>query len=524
MALNSMNRRDFLVKASQTAAFSCLANSPLAAQSQLAAPRNAVTRRPNILFIMSDDHAAHAISAYGSRINQTPHLDRLAHGGTRLNNCFCTNAICTPSRAAIMTGQYGHVNGVRGWENFDSRRPVQVQKLLQDAGYATAIVGKWHLGRGVSNLPQNNGAPPDKVPHDPAGFDYWEIVPGQGAYNDPQFYTAAGQKKYPGYVTDITTDLALEWLKNGRDKDKPFYLCVHHKAPHRNWVTPANYRTLFADRDVLQPETFNDDYAGRPAAEVAKMRVARDMTKTDTKGETPPETLSPTERANWYYQHYIKDYLRCVQSVDDSVGRLLDHLDQSGLSDDTIVIYTSDQGFFLGDHGWFDKRFFYEESLKMPFLMRYPGEVGAGSVSDMFLLNIDFAPTLLDYGGVPVPEAMQGVSGRAMLRGEPPRDWQAAMYYRYWVNGDEHNTAAHYGVRTATHKLIYFYSKPLGVQGATLLRPPCEPYWELFDLIADPHEMHNVYNAPQNAALIANLKTELARLQKKYNDVPQHAL
>lgn len=508
MTNSKLNRRDFIAQAGLL----ILGLSVLPVAECMAAPIDLGTaphprKRPNFLFMMADDHAAHAIGAYGSRINKTPNIDRIAQGGARLDHCFCTNAICTPSRAAIMTGQYGHMTNMRGWANIDSSRPVQTQKLLRTAGYSTAIVGKWHLGNGGIS--------------DPAGFDYWEVLPDQGVYNDPKFLTEKGKTQHTGYVTEIITDLALNWLKEGRDKDKPFYLCVHHKAPHRNWVPSKKYEHLYDGVEIPQPETFNDDYAGRPAAEGAKMRVTRDLNLDDTKGAKPPEGLSEKERRDWYYQTYIKDYLRCVQSVDDSVGRLLDYLDESGLAEDTVVVYTSDQGFFLGDHDWFDKRFFYEESIKMPFLVRYPREIKAGSVHEEFLTNVDFAPTFLDYAGVAIPAKMQGVSGRAMLRGETPPDWQTTFYYRYWVNGDQHNTPAHYGVRTATHKLIYFYCKPLGVAGATELNPPVAPYWELYDLRNDPHEMHNIYNDPANAEIIRTLKAELARLQKKYKDEPQ---
>jgi arylsulfatase A-like enzyme len=503
---SNINRREFLTHMGAAAVgLSALNFSALSAGCQSV---GAARRRPNILFIMSDDHAAHAIGAYGSRINKTPHMDRLAKEGARLESCFCTNAICTPSRAAIMTGQYGHINGVRGWENIDSRRPIQTQKLLQAAGYTTAMVGKWHLGRGGNSNPQ--------------GFDYWDILEGQGAYIDPVFYTAQGQRKITGYATDITTDIALNWLKGGRDKEKPFYLCVHHKAPHRNWIPAEKYKQLYAQEKLRQPDTLKDDYAGRPAAEIAHMRLLGNFTLTDTKGAKPPAGLSDDELIDWYYQLYMKDYVRCVQSVDDSVGQLLDYLDQSGLAQDTIIAYTSDQGFFLGDHGWFDKRFMYEESLKMPFLIRYPREIKPGTVTNKFLTNVDFAPTFLDYADVAVPPEIQGTSGRAMLSGKAPRDWQESMYYRYWVNGDEHNNMAHYGVRTPTHKLIYFYGRPLGTVGANETRPPLEPFWELYDLKKDPHELKNVYNDPKNARLFATLKTELNRLQKKFNDQPQH--
>ncbi len=477
------------------------------------------TKRPNIVFIMSDDHAAHAISAYGSRVNRTPHMDRIAQGGLRLDNCFCTNSICTPSRASILTGQYGHVTGVKGWEPLDNRRPIQVQKLLQKAGYATAMIGKWHLGRGLTNsVWHDDNRGPNAVPADPAGFDHWCVLPGQGAYYDPDFYTAQGKVNYQGYASDIITDLALEWL-DGRDQEQPFFLCVHHKAPHRPWNPGEKYKHLYENEEIPQPETFDDDYAGRPAAAAAKMRISSDLIREDVKAD-PPQNLSEAELKNWYYQRYIKDYLRCVASVDASVGRLLDYLDGNNLADDTIVIYTSDQGFFLGDHGWYDKRFIYEESLRMPFLMRYPREIAAGQVGEAMLTNTDFAPTLLDYAGLAAPAEMQGVSARTMLRGETPGDWQTSLYYRYWNNGG-HHVAAHYGIRTQTHKLIYVYSKPLGTV-QSFAEPALEPYWELFDLTRDPRELNNIYDDPANAALIAELQAELERLQAKYGDEPLH--
>ena len=469
---------------------------------------------------MSDDHAAHAISAYGSRINQTPHMDRLAQEGTRLDNCFCTNSICTPSRASILTGQYGHVTGVKGWEPLDNRRPIQVQKLLQKAGYNTAIYGKWHLGQGVTDSVWNdNHDGPDAVPADPAGFDDWCVLPGQGAYYDPDFHTPAGRINVKGYASDVITDMSLQWLQEKRDKDKPFFLCVHHKAPHRPWNPGDKYKHLYENEEIPQPETFDDTYEGRPAAAAAKMRIANDFIREDVKAD-PPAGLSAAEQKNWYYQRYIKDYLRCVASVDASVGRLLDYLDEANLSEDTIVIYTSDQGFFLGDHGWYDKRFIYEESLRMPFLMRYPAEIKAGQPTAPMLTNTDFAPTLLDYAGAEIPAEMQGVSARAMLRGEAPHDWQTSLYYRYWNNGG-HHVAAHYGIRTLTHKLIYVYSKPLGTAHSTP-EPALEPYWELFDLTRDPQELHNIYDEPANADLIEKLRAEMEALQAKYGDEALH--
>ena len=475
-----------------------------------------MARRPNILFIMSDDHAAHAISAYGSVINQTPHIDRIAHGGVRLNDCYCTNSICTPSRATILTGQYGHVSGVRTLaDTLDNARPIQLQKLLQNGGYRTALYGKWHLGHGAQD---------DGIDATPAGFDEWHTLPGQGLYFDPEFHTPRGLAKLTGYVSDIITDLSLDWLNQWQleqraGEDAPFFLCVHHKAPHREWLPGPAYAHLYEDEEIPVPVTFDDTYEHRPAAEMAMMRIDRDLRHLDLK-EAPPWGLSGEALRHWKYQRYIKDYLRCVASVDASVGRLLDWLDESGLADDTIVIYTSDQGFFLGDHGWYDKRFIYEEALKMPFLMRYPRELAAGNVCENIVTNTDFAPTLLDYAELPTPDEMQGVSARAMLRGETPDDWQQSLYYRYWMHLFDHNVPSHYGVRTLTHKLIYFYGRGLGVKGASDVET--EAYWELYDLERDPTEMHNVYDAPEYADVQRELHAELERLQEFYGDVGEH--
>src|SRR4051794_1633470 len=334
-------------------------------------------RQPNILYIMSDDHAAHAISAYGSRINRTPNIDRIASGGMKLNNCFCTNSICTPSRAAILTGQYSHKNGVYTLNDALDGSRDNVAKQLKKAGYQTAMVGKWHL--------KNN----------PTGFDYWNILPGQGVYYDPEFITEDGKKTHKGYCTDLIADFSLEWLKK-RDKSKPFFLMCHHKAPHRPWDPAPKYAHLFDGQSIPEPDNLFDHYEGK-ARSVAnvQMKVGENNTKRDLKVDKPAG-LSGDGLRKWAYQYYIKDYLRCVQSVDDNVGRVLDYLDQDGIASDTIVIYTSDQGFFLGDHGFFDKRLMYEESLRMPFLVRYPGTIKSNSVSNDIVLNIDFAPMFLD--------------------------------------------------------------------------------------------------------------------------------
>jgi len=473
--------------------------------------------RPNIIYIMTDDHAAHAIGAYGSRVNQTPNLDRLAHEGALLTSVFATNSICTPSRAAILTGQYSHLNGVTMFNRFDSTR-MTVAWLLQQGGYYTGMVGKWHLGS------------------DPVGFDKWEILPGQGVYRDPVFYTATGEKTYTGrYATEVITDLALEFVEN-RPRDKPFFLMMHHKAPHRPWEPNADYAAQFATRRIPEPVTFWDSYATRTdALHENQQRVAADLTNRDLKLTPPPGlegqelakwlsikpdsvttnregksvTLTGEALVRWKYQRYMQDYLATVQSVDDSVGRVLAFLDKSGLARNTLVVYTSDQGFFLGDHGLFDKRFMYEESIRMPFLVRWPASIKPGTRSDALALNIDFAPTFLDVAGLPKSADMQGRSLLSVLRSRTPSDWRTSMYYRYYHDPGDHNTRAHYGVRTRTHKLICFWKKD---------------QWELFDLANDPYELHNLYGEPGQEDLTANLKRELARLKLAARDDDQLAV
>ncbi|WP_327091533.1 sulfatase [Nonomuraea sp. NBC_01738] len=462
-------------------------------------------RRPNIVFIMADDHAAHAVSAYGSKINHTPHIDRIAEEGMRLDNCFCTNSLCAPSRASIMTGTYNHVNGVQTLSTeYDARQPA-IPRMLQEDGYQTALIGKWHLGHGGV--------------HDPRGFDHWSVVPDQGRYHNPVFLGMDGEQRViPGYCTDIITDLSLDWLDR-RDPDRPFFLMVHHKAPHRNWEPDAKHLSLFEDGDLPVPETFFDDYGGRAtAAREARMRVADDLRMDDLKRILPPG-LTADEQALWKYQTYIKDYLRCVQSVDDNVGRLLGYLDDRGLTEDTIVVYTSDQGFFLGDHGWYDKRFMYEESLRMPFVVRYPREIPAGGVNGDLVVNVDFAQTFLDYAGVAAHPRMQGRSFRPLLRGEAVGDWRTSAYYRYWEHDDGiHHVWAHYGVRTDRYKLIYYYADGLGIPGAS--DRVFAPEWELFDLAEDPWELHCVHDDPAYAAVRAELEAELARVQAEIGDEP----
>jgi arylsulfatase A-like enzyme len=473
-------------------------------------------QRPNIVFIMTDDHAAHAIGAYGSRVNETPNLDRLAREGALLESVFATNSICTPSRAAILTGQYSHLNGVTMFNRFDSSR-MTVARLLQQGGYSTGMIGKWHLGS------------------DPVGFDHWEILPGQGAYYDPVLYTATSEKTYSGqYVTNVITELSLEFIKD-RPRDKPFFLMMHHKAPHRPWEPSDEHAAHFAAHRVPEPVTFWDSYETRSdALHENQQRVAVDLTNRDLKlappaGLTEPEltewrrakpdavsivrdgatvTLTGDALTRWKYQRYMQDYLATVQSVDDSVGAVLDLLDEQELTRNTLVIYTSDQGFFLGDHGLFDKRFMYEESIRMPFLMRWPARIKPGTRSDAIALNIDFAPTFLEVAGVPPSGEMQGRSLLPILGGRTPQDWRTSMYYRYYHDPGDHNTRAHYGVRTRAHKLIYF---------------PTKDQWELFELVNDPYELDNLYGESGQESLTAALKDELVKLKREVRDDDQLA-
>jgi arylsulfatase A-like enzyme len=458
--------------------------------------------RPNILFIMADDHASHAMSCYGSQVLDTPQLDRIAEGGMRFDNCFCTNSICTPSRAVILTGTYSHVNGVTTLQSCLDNRLTTFPKLLQSAGYQTAIVGKWHLGHGPE--------------HDPRGFDYWKILRVHGRYHDPILLDEDGEEEFEGYLTDITVDLSLDWLKQ-RDPERPFCLLCHHKAPHRPWDPDEKHRRIFAEKEFPAPPTFDDDYSNRAtAAREAKMRILDDLNERDLKGPVP-EGLSEKETKWWKYQRYMQDYLACCASIDDNTGRLLDYLDEAGLAEHTIVIYTSDQGFFLGDHGWFDKRFMYEESLRMPFIIRWPREIAAGSVSSDMILNVDFAPYFLDCAGVDVPDEFQGRSIRSLTKGVTPDDWRDSMYYRYWMHrGGGHNVFAHYGVRTKRYKLIYYYADGMGQPGVSDETNP--PEWELFDLEKDPRELCSVYDDPAYADTVKELTDVLHTLQAEVGD------
>ncbi len=470
----------------------------------------AEAKQPNILFIFSDDHAWQALSAYGEsrHLLNTPNLDRIANEGMRFNRCIVPNSICGPSRATILTGKYSHINGFYNNSNsrFDGSQ-VTFPKLLQGAGYQTAIFGKWHL---IS---------------DPTGFDYWHILPGQGLYYNPPMIKNGEQVKHEGYTTDIITDLTLDWLKS-RDKSKPFMLMCQHKAPHREWEPALRHLGHDGDRQHLEPETLFDNYSGRGLAEHDQdMTIEKTMTPRDVK-LVAPGNLTPAQRAEWdayyeprnekfrkanlsgkdlvrwRYQRYMHDYLGCIKAVDENVGRLLKYLDDEGLGDDTIVVYTADQGFYLGEHGWFDKRWIFEESLRTPLLVRWPGVTKPGSTSDALVSNVDFAETFLDIAGIEIPAAMQGRSFISLLEGKQPDDWRTSFYYHYYEYPRPHHVRPHYGVVTDRHKLVHFYG-------------PDTDYWELFDLKTDPHELTSVYNEASYADVQSALHAEVDRLRKQ---------
>ena len=473
------------------------------------AKTNAPASRPNIVWIFSDDHAFQAIGAYGGQLqslNPTPNIDRLAKEGMRFDRCYVANSICAPSRATLLTGKFSHKNGKYDNDTVFNLDQQQFQKILQKNGYQTAMIGKIHL--------------PGKM----QGFDYWDVLPGQGQYNDPDFISENGKVSCKGYVTGIITDKALDWLKNQRDPDKPFMLMVHHKAPHREWEPAPKCMEKYEDIEIPEPANLFDDYATRTTAAHAQdmtidhtMRMLEDL-KVGGKYDVPGgqyarrnidfKTHRPTGRdlVKWKYQQYIKDYLRCIWSVDESVGRILQSLKTLGLDDNTIVMYSSDQGFYLGEHGWFDKRFMYEESFRTPLLARWPGKIKPGSVDSHLAQNIDFAETFLDLAGAPIPSDMQGRSLVPLLKGETPEDWRTSLYYHYYEYPAVHSVRRHEGVFNGQYKLIRFYGKDV----------PNGEEWEFYDLEKDPSEMNNLYGNPECAAQVQNLKQELARLRKQY--------
>ncbi|TWT86024.1 Choline-sulfatase [Posidoniimonas polymericola] len=493
----------------------------------------APSKRPNILFIFSDDHAPHAIGAYNGwlkSVDPTPNIDRLAQQGMLFENSFCTNSICGPSRAVILTGKHSHINGfMNNGNRFDGGQPT-LPKYLRAAGYQTALYGKWHL----KSRPQ--------------GFDDWKILSGQGLYYNPDFQTPDGRVTVQGYCTDIVTDMAVDWMTNQRDADKPFLLMCQHKAPHRNWMPPPRYLNLYDGVTIPEPDTLFDQWTDNASpARAQEMEVDRhmDLACDLFVGLTPdyqapadgksrdqsaavnlkrftPEQLAAWNAAwgpkdeefrrqnpqgkdlvRWKYQRYAKNYLRCVRTVDDSVARLMQTLDELGIADNTIVVYSSDQGFYIGDHGWYDKRWMYEESLKMPLIVKWPGVAKPGSRDRHLVQNLDYAETFLDAAGVKIPADMQGRSLAPLLRGETPNNWRDAIYYHFYEYPGVHMTARHYGIRDQRYKLIYFYQ---------------QDEWEFYDLEQDPDELTNAYGDPRYAQQIADMKQRLTQLREHYGD------
>ncbi|MDR0892768.1 MAG: sulfatase [Mediterranea sp.] len=505
---------------------------PTAALAQQATDKAAETERPNILFIMSDDHAREAISLYGYSIGKvapTPNIDRIGREGAIFLNNYCANSISGPSRATILTGKHSHKNGFtkndgRGFDGSQETLP----KIMQANGYETAIIGKWHLTS------------------QPTGFDHWMILKDQGDYCNPYFITPEGMKRHDGYVTDLITQYTEQWLDSRKDKRKPFFLMMHHKAVHRNWVPAERHYHLYEHTTFPMPDDFFDDYHGRYAAARQRMNIYRDMYEghdlkmvagidsdsllfdrwpqaffgtmypderrrfldayRERNNEFYSRKRTPREVAQWKYQRYMQDYMRTVASLDESVGEILDYLHRTGLDKNTIVVYTSDQGFFLGQHGWFDKRWMYEESFVMPMVMRWPGHIKPGTRVTGLTQNIDFAPTFLDMCGISVPKDMQGVSFKKLVEtGHTPKGWRRSLYYHYYEFPGFHSVRAHYGVKMGDCKLIHFY---------------VDDKWELYDLKKDPEELHNLYGEKGTEKLEKKMRTELHRLQLQY-DAPE---
>jgi len=480
---------------------------------------------PNIIYIMSDDHAYQAVSAYGGPLADlapTPNIDRIAQEGMRFDRCLVTNSISGPCRAVVLTGKYSHLNGFiknEGQKPFDGSQQT-FPKLLQQYGYATAMIGKWHLQS------------------DPTGFDHWEILPGQGNYYNPDFINIDGRHQEMGYVTEIITDKCIDWLREVRDSGKPFMLMMHHKAPHREWQPGPEELSLYHNVTFPEPPTLFDDYTYRGTAEKTQdmtisktMRIEEDlklyqdrskMNRTGLNRLTQEQmaawdsvynpiirkfyadSLQGDELVRYKYQRYLQDYLACIAAVDKSVGKLLDFLKETGLDENTIVIYTSDQGFYLGEHGWFDKRWMFEQSYKTPLVIKWPGVVEPGSVNDDMVSNIDFAETFLDIAGIEIPSDMQGSSMVRILKGKTPLNWRTEHYYHYYEYPGSHMVKRHYGMSNDRYKLMHYYYDI--------------DEWEMYDLKADPQEMRNVYDDPEYASVRANLHKRLQKLMEKYQD------
>lgn len=529
-----MNRRLLALAATATLALPACATLPAEAPSGASAaapaPQQREQRRPNIVFIMSDDHAYQAVSAYGGEVGRmapTPNIDRIAANGALFANSYVTNSLCGPSRATMLTGQFSHMHGfTKNGQRYDNAKWNWVRELGA-AGYNTALFGKWHL----------NYSP------EGAGIDSWKVLDDQGKYYNPEIITPEGRSRVEGYATDLVTDYSLEWLERQRGADEPFAILIHHKAPHRNFMPAIRHLQKYLGTQFPVPTNYFDHYDGRPAAEAQEMNIYEDMYEghdlhmTEEEGSSElrfdrwPDDfarMTPEQRdawdarlrasndamneaglhgrdlALWKYQRYMNQYLATVSAVDESVGRVLDWLEQTGLDENTIVVYTSDQGFYLGEHGWFDKRFMYEESLRTPLVMQYPGHIAPGTRVEAPVQNVDYAPTFLDYAGVAAPETIQGRSLREVADGDAPADWREDIYYHYYEYPGFHSVRAHYGVRTDRYKLIRFYGDI--------------NQWEFYDLETDPTEMHNRIDDPRAQPIVAELKAKLEALRAQYKD------
>ena len=513
------------------------ATTPDAVSTAAAAPRfvpsgvpQTEQRRPNIIFIMSDDHAQAAISAYGSEISKlapTPNIDRIAQNGALFQNSYVTNSLCGPSRATMLSGLFSHMHGfTKNGQSFDNSTWNWVRELGQ-SGYQTALFGKWHL----------NYSP------EGSGIGTWAVLDDQGKYYNPDIIRPDGRRMVEGYATDIVTAMSLDWLQEQRDADKPFAILIHHKAPHRNFMPAIRHLQKYMATEFAVPTNYFDHYEGRPAAAAQEMNIYRDMYEghdlkmteevgspdlrydpwpddfarmTDEQREAwdarmqaendamNAADMSEREMALWKYQRYIDQYLGTVAAVDEGVGRVLDWLEASGEADNTIVVYTSDQGFYLGEHGWFDKRFMYEQSLRTPLVMQYPGHIAPGTRVEVPVQNVDYAPTFLDYAGLAPREQIQGRSLREVVDGEPPADWREDIYYHYYEYPGFHSVRAHYGVKSGRYKLIRFYGDI--------------DQWEFYDLATDPAEMHNRIDDPAAQDRVVALKAKLKQLRAQYGD------
>ncbi len=474
-------------------------------------------KKTNIIFIMSDDHTSQAWGIYGGLLKdyvQNKNISRLADEGAVLNNSFCTNSICVPSRATILTGQYSHRNGVYTLSGSLKPDSMNIAKVLRKSGYQTAIIGKWHLKK------------------QPSGFDHFMVLPGQGRYNNPILKTAEDWdkgKEYKGFSSDIIVDFSLDWLRKA-DKNKPFFLMTHFKATHEPFDYPERLDNLYKDQEIPEPASlydFGPETTGRTFSGQKMDELARRMTfASENPGKfwtsypgLPFSTkgLDSIQARKKIYQKFIKDFMRCGAAIDENIGRLLDYLEESGEAENTVVIYTADQGYFLGEHGFFDKRMIYEESLRMPFVIRYPKEIKGGSRIDDIILNIDFPSLFADYAGLENPDFMQGKSFRQNLAGNTPENWRKSMYYRYWAHAP--NRPGHFGIRNERYKLIFFNGQHLNMPGAK--KETSEPGWEFFDLEKDPKENHNAYANQEYATIIEEMKIELIKLREEVGDTDE---